>query len=416
MRPQRRMRVVGAVLSGIVLGVMVWMFIFGQAALPASAAVNPDIYLPVIFGGNNGTGNLIVLGWNDLGMHCYNRDFSDLGVLPPFNNLFVQVVQRGDPPKIITQGITVSYSFPENTYSVGKSNFWTYAQQLFNLSSKLPDNIGLTGKGLSGTMDLKTDHFEAGGIPLTEYNDADWNTRQPFQLATIKVIDGNGNMLATNQVVAPVSTEMRCDNCHSNNGQGNEGISTGKVEQNILTKHDQEEHTLLMTSRPVLCASCHASNALGTPGTDAPNLSKAMHEHHSGIVPNSIDGCYMCHPGPTTKCLRDVMSTQHAITCIDCHGTMSHVSQNPNPWLNEPTCASNACHSSAYTQNKALYRQSQGHGGLYCEACHDSTHAIAPSRESRDAIKFVNLQGHNGPLDVCTACHLTRPASGGPHR
>ncbi|MCA9974736.1 MAG: hypothetical protein KC413_03265, partial [Anaerolineales bacterium] len=30
----------------------------------------------------------IVLAWNDLGMHCYNRDFQDLAVLPPFNTLW----------------------------------------------------------------------------------------------------------------------------------------------------------------------------------------------------------------------------------------------------------------------------------------------------------------------------------------
>ena len=29
----------------------------------------------------------IVIGWNDLGMHCYNPDFQDLAVLPPYNTL-----------------------------------------------------------------------------------------------------------------------------------------------------------------------------------------------------------------------------------------------------------------------------------------------------------------------------------------
>jgi hypothetical protein len=81
-------------------------------------------------------------------MHCYNRDFRDLAVLPPYNNLWVQVVLRGGSPQIVTEGITVTYSFPDNTYSVGKSNFWTYAFQLFGVN--LAPNIGLTGKGLAG--------------------------------------------------------------------------------------------------------------------------------------------------------------------------------------------------------------------------------------------------------------------------
>jgi hypothetical protein len=380
------------------------------------ATTDPQTYLPFISRPIL-AGDLVVLGWNDLGMHCYNRDFSDLAVLPPYNNLYVQVIQRGDPPKIITQGISVTYRFPANTYSVGKSNFWTYARQLFDLPAPLPDNIGLTGKGLSGPMDLKGDHFTAEGIPLTEYDDNDWNTRQPYQLATIEVKNATGVILATQQVVAPVSTEMRCDYCHGDNGEASGDIATGKVELNILTLHDDEENTNLVNSRPVLCAGCHASNALGTTGEPGvPNLSHAMHSKHSGEVANSLDGCYSCHPGPTTKCLRDVMSTQHAMTCIDCHGSLSQVAQNPNPWLNEPSCASAQCHSSVYSQDQVLYRQSKGHGGVFCEGCHDSTHAVAPSAQARDAIKFIKLQGHNGPLDVCTTCHVTRPASGGPHR
>ncbi len=81
--------------------------------------------------------------------------------------------------------------------------------------------------------------------------------------------------LARSTVVAPVSTEMHCDNCHSNNGRGNEGISSPTVEQNILKKHDQEEGTNLMGSRPVLCASCHSSNAIGAPSTTSSRPSDA---------------------------------------------------------------------------------------------------------------------------------------------
>ena len=83
-------------------------------------------------------GDYVILAWNDLGMHCYNPDFLDLAVLPPFNTLWVQVVQVGEPPRIVTSGITVTYLFTDNTYSVGKSDFWTYAQELFNLPDPSP--------------------------------------------------------------------------------------------------------------------------------------------------------------------------------------------------------------------------------------------------------------------------------------
>ena len=363
-------------------------------------------------------GQYILLGWNDLGMHCYNRDFTDLAVLPPYNNLYVQVIKRGSEPQIVTSGITVSYSFPDNTYSVGKSNFWAFVEQLFGVI--LAPNVGLRGKGLSGTMDPSGNHFVAEGIPLTEFSDSAPTTRQPFQLAKIIAKDSSGKILASNDVVAPVSTEMRCDNCHSDSAFG---ISTGKVETNILSLHDQLSlsqypagHTTpLMNRRPVLCAECHSSNALGAAGLPGvENLSNAMHSRHAGKVPDSTDGCYNCHPGPTTKCLRDVMSVQKGFQCTSCHGGMDQVKTNPNPWLNEPRCDS--CHTNPrYAQNAPLYRQSTGHGGLYCEACHDSTHAIAQSGEPRDALKFINLQGYAGTLNKCTVCHVTQPSEPFPH-
>lgn len=389
--------------------------------------VEETIFLPFISGGQGGEpalpelGDYVVIGWNDLGMHCYNRDFQDLAVLPPWNTLWTQVILRGDPPLIVTENITVTYSFPDNTYSVGKSNFWDYAQQLFNLTSPLPPNIGLTGKGLAGTMDIGTDHFIAEGIPLTEFDDVDHTNRQPYQLADIVVTDSTGTELARNQVVAPVSTEMHCEYCHAD---GEFDISTGRVETNILTLHDEENqdeypggNKPLMSRRPILCAECHASNALGAPGEPGiPNLSQAMHEKHAGKVQDSTEGCYACHPGPDTKCLRDVMSSEYEMGCTECHGGMEDVAQeNRNPWLDEPRC--DDCHNEpGYEQDQELYRFSKGHGGMYCEACHDSTHAIATSSEARDAIKFVNLQGHSGTLAECTVCHLTKPTTGGPHR
>jgi hypothetical protein len=363
-----------------------------------------------------------ILAWNDLGMHCISPDFSDMAVLPPYNNLWAQVIQVGDPPKFITSSIQVTYVFTDNTFSVGKTNFWSYAQQLFNLPSPLPDNIGLKGKGLSGTMDLVNDHFIAEGIPLTEYSDSAPTVPSPYQLAQITVKDSTTQaVLAQSNVVAPVSSELHCDNCHSDDGDATVkgGIMpTGKVEMNILSLHDKLSmdkyptgHTgALMDKRPVLCAECHASNALGAPGLPGvPSLSNSMHGQHKNLpdITPDTQGCYNCHPGPVTQCLRDVMSQKFSMTCVSCHGNMQNVSTNPNPWLNEPRC--DTCHGSNAYQNQALYRHSTGHGGLYCEACHDSTHATAPSREPNDAIKFVEMQGHPGTLGDCTVCHATTP-------
>lgn len=362
----------------------------------------------------------LVLGWNDLGMHCYNRNFQDLAVLPPFNTLWAQIVKRGDPPQIVTGGITVNFSFPDNTYSVGKSNFWDYDVPLFNVN--LPPNVGLTGTGLAGEMEQKGDHFVAEGIPLTEFRDSDPTNPYPFQLASIIVNDGNsGAQLAQATVVAPVSTEMNCDDCHYDGGINN--IATGRVETNILTLHDMEHldeyppssSQPLMDRRPILCASCHSSNALGTPPVgDIPSLSNAMHENHKEEVSSNLEGCYKCHPGPQTQCLRDTMY-QSGMECVNCHGDMEYIAQNPNPWLNEPRCDNVACHGSGYQQDQPLYRMSQDHGGLYCAACHDSPHAIAPSVQPNDNIKFLALQGFPGTLQECAVCHTVAPTEPGPH-
>jgi hypothetical protein len=136
-------------------------------------------------------GDYVVLAWNDLGMHCYNRDFTDLAVLPPFNTLWAQVIRVGDPPQVVTAGISVTFFFADNTYSVRKSNFWDTspytpvqnAQWLFKwlMSEPLPDDIGLTGVGLSGAMELHGDRFEAIGIPSPSSATAPPRPRTPIR-------------------------------------------------------------------------------------------------------------------------------------------------------------------------------------------------------------------------------------------
>ncbi len=396
----------------------------------------------------------VVLGWNNLGMHCYDPDFSNLGILPPYNTLLAQVIKVGDPPQIVSDNsVIVEYSFPDNTYSVNgpgvppgrpdKTNFWKYAQQLFGLSEPLPPNIGLTGKGLSGTMDLAPDgnYFVAEGIPLTDIRDRDAVTMKPypFQKALITVKNASNPSLVLTQltVVAPVSTELNCAMCHADGMDATTRYPitpTGKVETNILAIHDYLNNdnystfltnypdllakTPLMDNQPVLCAWCHGDNALGTPVVgNVKSLSNAMHGHHNpanapDITPDS-QGCYSCHPGPKTQCLRDTMSQNFAADCTNCHGDITVVAQNSQPWLNEPQCSNAACHGAAYAPDQPadmpLYRESQGHGGIYCEGCHDSTHAIASSREYNDTIKFIELQGHAGTLSDCTVCHTGKP-------
>ncbi len=361
-----------------------------------------------------------LIGWNDLGMHCMNENFSNMAVLPPYNTVWAQLVLQGATPRVITTGVTIEYSLIDNSYSACqngkcKSNFWQYAAQLFPGSpAATQPNVGLTGRTVTGTLDPKPDHFTAEGIPITPYLDsapaftpANWYPYQRAQLVAKDTI--THKILAQTTIVTPVSTEMRCDTCHADGKDP--GGNTGNAETNILTLHDRDIGTNLMGSRPVLCASCHGSNALGMAGNpNLPNLSHAMHSKHAG----ETNDCYLCHPGQTTKCLRDVMY-QKGLTCQSCHGNMSDVA-NPAriPWVTLPQCEN--CHTAQYAQNPGKrYRDSVGHGGLYCESCHGSPHAILPTIQPNDNIQNIALQGFAGTLKDCTVCHGTVPSGPGPH-
>ena len=70
--------------------------------------------------------------------------------------------------------------------------------------------------------------------------------------------------------------------------------------------------------------------------------------------------------------------------------------------------------SSRFASNKPLYRLSggddgsgKGHGGLSCEGCHGSTHAIWPNKNAlaNDNRAAEGLQGHSGTIIECSTCH-----------
>ncbi|MEZ5357759.1 MAG: dockerin type I repeat-containing protein [Candidatus Zixiibacteriota bacterium] len=348
----------------------------------------------------------IVIGWNDLGMHCSNKDFSTIVVLPPYNNIRAQVIRVGDSltnPLVMTTGFRVAYEIPGNTYSVGKTNFWSYEDALFGVS--LPDNIGLTGVGLSGDMHISDNFFAVEGVPITPFTDADLINEDPFQLGLLSLYNSGGQLLASTQPVVPVSNEINCvsSGCHPS-------------EQHILNEHD-DEGGFNPNNTPILCASCHSSNALGTTGQPGlPSLSEAIHKKHG----DKTNDCYKCHPGPNTQCLRGVMKTEYHFECQTCHGSVTQVgesiSDGREPWFEEPSCGDANCHGSQFAEEPGkLFRESKGHGGLFCSACHGEPHAILPSGNARDNVQNIALQGYAGTLNNCATCHGYTPDGPGPH-
>jgi hypothetical protein len=356
------------------------------------------------------TGDYVLLSWNDLGMHCMNQFHANFSVLPPYNNLDAQLIRRGDAvslPELITQRVTIGYSFPGNTTSITKTDFWTYANALFGVT--LAPDIGLTGLGLTGTMARVGPRFRAEGIPLTPFQDATPTIESPYQRALVIARDSMGTELARSTPVAPVSVELSCvsSGCHAS-------------ESAILQSHESV-NGFNPAVRPILCAKCHADPILGASGRpDAGYFSFRIHDQHS-FMDEQFAGtalCYKCHPGQNAKCLRGVMNNRFGLVCQDCHGGMvamaTSITTGRTPWLQEPACRN--CHTSRFGEPIGqLYRQSTGHGGVMCEACHNSTHAEWPSARSEDNANILALQSTAGPLTDCRVCHTVNPSGAGPH-
>jgi hypothetical protein len=266
---------------------------------------------------------------------------------------------------------------------------------------------------MSGIMLSDTNHYYwVDGIPITAFPDATPTVADPYQLTLIRAYSSDNQLLASTQSVIPVAHEINCvsSGCHSS-------------ELAILNKHESVPG-FNVNNRPILCASCHSDNALGTagmPGIDP--FSQVIHEKHGEFIKTGTnDDCYKCHPGPNTQCWRDVMhSSAGGITkCQDCHGSVftvgKSIEQGRNPWLEEPSCGAIACHGPNYAEEPGkLFRNSKGHGGLFCSTCHGSPHAIFPTGNARDNVQNIALQGYSGTLSDCSVCHGYMPTAPGPH-
>jgi hypothetical protein len=344
----------------------------------------------------------VVLAWNDLGMHCLNPRYDRDVILPPYNNLWAQVIQRGNPPRLVTSDVRVEYRVLDNTDSYGKGafgQFWDFSYQLFGVLLRPNTGVNLVDpsvhNGLSGTMLAKGDHFQADGIPVVPLNDAGvWN---PYQVAELTVKNRSGQLIAQTRATIPTSDEIRCDKCH------------GAAVRPYLELHDRKEGTHLQAARdPFLCASCHGSPALRAPlQPGVKYLSQAVHGFHARVA--NAPGCYDCHPGQRTQCSRSLAHTDAAGACTKCHGGLSQVAASIDagrvPWASEPKCAS--CHTgvAGVDTGATLYREAKGHGGVSCAGCHGSPHAMVPSREAADNYQAVQYQTTVSSIGSCGTCH-----------
>lgn len=363
--------------------------------LPFALSANPRPgHLPPAAPTPAGT-TYTLLAWSELGMHCMDgKDYSVFSVLPPYNTIHAQLLLRGEPPVQMSSGVVLVYTartdtnLSRNTTSWNKTNFWTWAQDLFHVN--VPPDTGITGSQVQSksphpmTYNATLGYWEAVGIPTMPYDDA--MVQNAYPMGTITARDATtGAILATAPVVLAVSDEMTCSKCHSSNSGDTAAMPSGgweknpdpakDVKLNILRKHDDRwnitgnlpdlqkagyyyQSTLYQTAKggmPVLCAACHKTNALGAPGVPGVNaLTADMHTLHGPVFnpdngisldnqTDPVNSCYLCHPGKVTKCQRGPMNK---IACFDCHGNLSKVGLiNRDGWLDEPSCQ--MCHNSS---------------------------------------------------------------------
>ncbi len=401
-----------------------------------------------------------LVGWNNLGMHCTDGDFSVFSLLPPYNTIAAQLVDPQGDLVTAANGITVTYQAVAdpagsiNATSQGKLNFAQHVQDLFGVA--LGPEQGLVGKDMPGpgnqpqamTFDPAHAWFIAEGIPITPYDDAGHKNYYPMMRLIAR--DAGGAVLATTDIVLPVSDEMDCRTCHSSSsppaarpvaGWVNDPNPERDFRLNIIRLHDERNAgdpaydttlaaggynpaglfaTVQGDGQAVLCANCHLSEALtgsGRPGVKP--LTEALHGLHATVndpangVPlgatDNRSACYRCHPGSVTRCLRGAMGAAVAadgtlaMQCQSCHGAMSNVGMpGRTGWFDEPGCQQ--CHTGTAVHNNGQIRfTSVFEPSGQTRMAIDTTFATNPDTPLPGFSLYRFSTGHGGLQ--CEACH-----------
>ncbi|MDW7772390.1 MAG: cytochrome ubiquinol oxidase subunit I [Desulfobulbaceae bacterium] len=424
-----------------------------------SIATVPDATIPPF---DFESDKYVLLAWSDLGMKSVTDASNTWMMLPPGVTLNAQLIERGETPDVLVDGITVTYEINRDFADpAARVDFWKNAGALYD--REIPENIGLSGNGLSGSMQPGEEGFSVTLLPVFPYT-LD-NKYMPYPDFTIIARNKEGEILARTWVAAPTATEMNCRTCHGGKWKvaGRAGISRETAEH-VLAAHDRISSTNLQAmaaeGRPVLCARCHAYSSPDTPGSGGHlNLSAAMHGFHAVfLAEQGASSCVLCHPaddGGATRAFRGI-HRRLDLDCTSCHGEIEdhaisllkaelengkdhaadllHHLMPANfagmedimprtPWINEPDCLH--CHvdfeppdnDTTFNQwtpgEEELYRNRTDESGrIRCAACHGSPHAIFPARNpynsTGDIIQPMQYQQSAYPIGSnrqCKVCH-----------
>ncbi|MDD5758362.1 MAG: hypothetical protein PHI06_04700 [Desulfobulbaceae bacterium] len=411
-------------------------------------------------GGSGATRDLVVLATNDLGMHCACPGTEYFMLLPPFNTIRAQVIERGKEPKVLgaEDGIVIEYKMVENTDASLKSDpyYSTWIKNMpkygFGPAVRADGKVqGISGATLSGQLEpQKEGWWEIVGIPA--YPDATNSTaadkimtdplggpnRNPYLTAEIKVKDAvSGQLLTETKAVVPVAFGGCC-NCHLQLTK-DKGMEPTPANSFALMGSLHKRDSGIDFSKidpdgdgqpgPIRCSACHLDPAMGettAPGykgyaTSKYTFSNVLHRWHAEneavkkYDPNLATNCYACHPGNNVGCFRDFHADK-GLWCTDCHGDLNQRAaegQVDNPWsrMTLPKCAD--CHGDMGEGGGNVnvfggeFLNSRGHVDqkVLCSSCHGSPHALYPSSVAKDNYQPLTLQGSESAIGKCDVCH-----------
>ncbi len=265
----------------------------------------------------------VVLAWNETGSAGPATGFDLL------NGLRAQVIRRGNPPRVVADGIVVEYRIIKDREArgrVGRRGFWDRAWGLLGVRHEGSGRGAHGWGGLAGCMRPEGDHFNVEGLPVA--NIGEYDRWEPYRKAEITVRDRSGNELARTQAAVPTSDEhalgagggisFKCSACHEGlpdygkewrgfgNAKGHGGLYCPGCHDNphdpfpsreasdiyqAMQYQPPREHGRL--SAISSCAACHDTSR-GPSGWSTASV-KGFLAAHAGAKPKSASGCNICH-------------------------------------------------------------------------------------------------------------------------
>jgi hypothetical protein len=400
--------------------------------------------------------DVVVMASNDLGMHCACPGAEKMLLLPPFNTLRAQVIERGgqspvvlsDPTDIRVEYDVIENYDPLNPYKPIDSQktdlrvdpyYSTWMEMMPKYGFGSAENAqgaiqGLTGSMLAGEMTAQSEGWwEVIGVPA--FPDISNSTtqekimvdplgggkRNPYLTGEFKVYEqSSGALLASTTATVPVSFGGCCS-CHlqltADNGMDpNPDNSFALMGQ--LHERDSGINFALLdpdgdgVTGPVRCSVCHWDPAMGESsppggyvdpdtGTNLPvsqySFSDVLHRWH---VENSAVLSY--NPDLATDCYECHPSSE--VMCYRGHHTGKTIGQdNHDVWCSD-------CHGDLHQRVAEGQMDNPWSEATMptCQDCHSSTgengvlhHAFGGS--------FLKSMSHKNDTILCSTCH------GAPH-